>query len=142
MMTASRFVMQNALTDIQKKKKISELSHSSGDFLPSDEVACSDVVEECLSKVQKVDALNFRSSARTAYLAACRHIEEKSLGQSALQHFRCLRLDDSNPETRTSDFVKIVGFMPFRVNTEAAIDEWNLLQLEPSLPKNMTFSED
>jgi predicted outer membrane protein len=34
--------------------------------------------------------------------------------------------------------VKIVGFTPFHVNTEAAIDKWNLLQLETSLPKNMT----
>jgi hypothetical protein len=74
------------------------------------------------SKVQKVDALNFRSSARTANLAACCYIVEISLGQRALQPFWCLQLDDSNPETGTSNFVKIVGFMPFLVNTEAASD--------------------
>ncbi|KAK2720933.1 hypothetical protein QYM36_004725 [Artemia franciscana] len=50
----------------------------------------------------------------------CHHIEEKSLGQSVLQHFLRLWLDDSNPETTTNDYVKIVGFMPFRVNTENA----------------------
>ena len=80
--------------------------------------------------------LVFRRNARDHFVAAARHLLDKSALKSGsnVRYYRCLQPQERLSERSCSDIVTVARHLPAIVDLSKLVDEWKLLQFEKDEP--------
>jgi len=86
----------------------------------------------------------FRKNVRDHFVAAARHLLEKSAlkAGSNLRYYRCLQPQERRSTGSCSDIITIAKSLPVQVDYSKVADEWRLLQFEKDQPGSEKGSID
>lgn len=102
--------------------------------LPLKQIVCSD---EIIKDLNENDKLYFLNSVQKHYLAACKHLLEKtSLSSSLLRNLHCLHPEQRKSNQSCCEIVAVAKKLQIDVSHDILLDEWKALQMEKKSIEN------
>lgn len=100
---------------------------------PLEEISLTAELHLEISELKTADKTRVLNDIKNHYIAACKYILKNIpilQKSTVIKHLRCLSPSNINSKKGVTDISELIRNLPFEVQSDQAVDEWRLLQLE------------